>query len=118
MIIHPEIWFCIFSIFSLMILIAIKSRGLKASFLNLVSLFIHNKRGMWQKDVVRMIVLAASLAVYKVFFEAAWQSWMESLGYGNNDFGTTLLGYLIVILIGYAVTVIFTRPMKKVEVHG
>lgn len=69
---------------------------------------------MWQRDVIKILVLSASLALYKVVFESMYISWLESQGI-VNDFGTTMLGYIMVISISFLVTWLFTKPMKKVS---
>jgi hypothetical protein len=69
---------------------------------------------MWQRDVIKILVLSASLALYKVVFESMYISWLESQGI-VNDFGTAMLGYIMVISISFLVTWLFTKPMKKVS---
>jgi hypothetical protein len=72
---------------------------------------------MWQKDIIKILVLSASLALYKLVFEGMYISWLESQGVAN-DFGTTMLGYIAVISVSFLVTWAFTRPMKKVKVQN
>lgn len=69
---------------------------------------------MWQRDVIKILVLSASLALYKVVFESMYISWLKSQGI-VNDFGTTMLGYIAVISISFLITWLFTKPMKKVS---
>jgi len=72
---------------------------------------------MFQKALVKFLIVVATLAFHKIFFEPAYIAYLESQGM-FYDFGTAFLGYMIVVGGAWVLASIITRPMKKVRVSS
>ena len=68
---------------------------------------------MYQKSVIKLIIVCAALAVHEIFFKPAYILYLESQGLMYN-FGNALFGYMLVIGSAWLLAYFITRPMKKV----
>jgi len=69
---------------------------------------------MFQKALVKFLIVVGALAFHKIFFEPIYITYIESQGL-FYDFGTAFLGYGVVVGGAWILASIITRPMKKVS---
>ena len=70
------------------------------------------EEGMMLKTVLRILITSAGLALWELFLKDAYKAWLQASGkpYG---FGEAMLGYFLILLGSYLVSVMLTRGIEE-----
>ncbi len=70
---------------------------------------------MYQRTIVKFLIVCLALALHKVFFEEIWLNSLASQGL-SAGLGEVMLGYVIILAPAWMIAWYITRPMKRVQV--
>ncbi len=59
------------------------------------------------KTIIRLLVMSACLAVYELFVKPLYYSYLQERG--SQGFGTVMIGYFAVLLVGYIISRLVVR---------